>query len=54
MDEFGTEAGETREQFESRVKAEALNYNHDHLSVIWITFFPAKEGDAEFNAGTSL
>ena len=48
------EAGETREQFESRVKAEALNYNHDHLSVIWITFFPAKEGDAEFNAGTSL
>ena len=47
------EAGETREQFESRVKAEALNDNHDHLPVIWITFFPAEEGDAEFNAGTS-
>jgi hypothetical protein len=47
------EAGETREQFESRVKAEALNYNQ-HSLAICITFFPAKEGDAEFNAGTSL
>src|SRR5262245_8652292 len=43
------EAGETREDFESRVQSEVLNYNQD----TFITFFPAKEGDAEFNAGTS-
>ena len=48
------EAGETRKQFESRVKAEALNHNHDQHSPTSIIFFPAEEGDAEFNAGTSL
>jgi len=48
------EAGETRKHFESRVKAEALNHNHDQRSPTFIIFFPAEEGDAEFNAGTSF
>lgn len=46
------EAGETREHFESRVEAEVLNHSHDHR-VPQIIFFPAEEGDADFNPGTS-
>src|SRR5262245_65643150 len=46
-------AGETREDFESRVIAEARNHNHDHLSAISIVLYPAKEGHADFNPGTS-
>jgi hypothetical protein len=44
------EAGETREDFENRVIAEARNHDHDYP--ISIIFYPAKEGDADF-LGTS-
>jgi hypothetical protein len=47
------EAGETRKHFESRVEAEVLNHNHDHRLTPRIIFFPAEEGDADFNPGTS-
>jgi hypothetical protein len=47
------EAGETRKHFESRVKAEALNHNRDNPLPTQIIFFPAEEGDADFNPGTS-
>jgi hypothetical protein len=47
------EAGETRKHFESRVKAEALNHNHDHRLATQIFFSPAEEGDADFNPRTS-
>jgi hypothetical protein len=47
------EAGETRKHFESRVEAEVLNLNHDRRLPTQIIFYPAEEGDAYFNPGTT-
>src|SRR5262245_58668397 len=47
------EACQTRKQFEGRVTAEARKHNHDHLSATFIILYPAEEGDADFNPGTS-